>query len=69
MHCSVKTKPGDQAISPSFVAVFIGEDREEGKEERKNCWHDLMKELVIGFENWPTDMTMVGIRAGINSVS
>ena len=62
MDCSVKTKPGYQVFSPSFVVVFIGGDR-EGFEECKN-WHDLMKELVNAFEKWPRDMTMVGREAG-----
>ena len=62
MDCSVKTKPGYQVFSPSFVAVFIGGNREE-LEERKN-WHDMMKELLNAFEKWPRDMSEVAWLAG-----
>ena len=62
MDCSVKTKPGYQVFSPSFVAVFIGGNREE-LEERKN-WHDMMKELLNAFEKWPRDMSEVAWEAG-----
>ena len=60
MDCSVKSKPGYQVFSQSFVAVFIGGNRVE-MEKRG---HDMMKELLNAFEKWPRDMSEVAWLAG-----